>query len=220
MDKDNDILQEAIDARIDSFLRGEMTPDEESAFKQEIQADPELRAQVKATVALIRGIRNQDAVQEKSFIAKYDNSRVRSLLQWACSIAAVVAIFYGYTKDKRASELSGIVSPYYSEYSMSDISRGDTDSATVAHLYTIFNNIKEQRYVTKYIAELESIYASLDKDFTYNAFANDIAWNLALAYIKNDQIGQAIPVLEKLAAENPDTPIAAKGQKILKEIKY
>lgn len=220
MDKNNDILQEAIDARIDSFLRGEMTPDEESAFKQEIQADPKLRAQVKATVALIRGIRNQDAVQEKSFIAKYDNSRVRSLLQWACSIAAVVAIFFGYTKDKRASELSGIVSPYYSEYSMSDISRGDTDSATVAHLYTIFNNIKEQRYVTKYIAELESIYASLDKDFTYNIYANDIAWNLALAYIKNDQINKAIPILGKLEADNPDTPIAAKAQKILKEIKY
>lgn len=219
MDKDNDILQEAIDARIDLFLRGEMTPDEESAFKQEIQADPELRAQVKATVALIRGIRNQDAVQEKSFIAKYDNSRVRSLLQWACSIAAVVAIFFGYTKDKRTSELSSIVSPYYAEYSMSDISRGDVDSTTVAHLYTLFYNIKEQRYVAQYIEELEPIYASLDTDFTYNAYANDIAWNLALAYIKNDQIDKAIPVLEKLEADNPDMPIAAKAQKILKEIK-
>ena len=220
MDRDNDILQEAIDARIDSFLRGEMTPDEESAFKQEIQADPELRAQVKATVALIRGIRNQDAVQEKSFIAKYDNSRVRSLLQWACSIAAVVAIFFGYTKDKRASELSGIVSPYYSEYSMSDISRGDIDSTTVIHLFTLFNNLKEQRYVSKYIEELEPIYAALETDFTYNAYCNDIAWNLALAYIKNDQIDKAIPVLEKLEADNPDMPIAAKAQKILKEIKY
>lgn len=219
MDKDNDILQEAIDARIDLFLRGEMTPDEESAFKQEIQADPELRAQVKATVALIRGIRNQDVVQEKSFIAKYDNSRVRSLLQWACSIAAVVAIFFGYTKDKRTSELSSIVSPYYAEYSMSDISRGDVDSTTVAHLYTLFNNIKEQRYVSKYIEELEPIYASLETDFMYNAYCNDIAWNLALAYIKNDQIDKAIPVLEKLEADNPDTPIAAKAQKILKEIK-
>ena len=219
MDKNKDILQEAIDARIDSFLRGEMTPDEESAFKQEIQADPELRAQVKATVALIRGIRNQNAEQEKTIIAKYDNRRVRSLLQWACSIAAVIAIFFGYTKDKRTNELSSIVSPYYSEYSTSDISRGDTDSVTVAHLYTIFNNIKEQRYVTKYIEALEPIYASLDKDFTYNAFANDIAWNLALAYIKNDQIDKAIPVLEKLEANNPDTPIAAEAQKILKEIK-
>ena len=215
----NDILQEAIDARIDSFLRGEMTPDEESTFKQEIQAEPELRAQVKATVALIRGIRNQDAQQEKTIIAKYDNRRVRSLLQWACSIAAVVAIFFGYTKDKRTNELSCIVSPYYAEYSMRDISRGDVDSATVAHLFTLFNNIKEQRYVSKYIAELEPIYASLDTDFIYNAYANDIAWNLALAYIKNDQIDMAIPVLEKLEADNPDTPIAAKAQKILKEIK-
>lgn len=219
MDRDNDILQEAIDARIDSFLRGEMTPDEESAFKQEIQSDPELRAQVKATVALIRGIRNQDAEQEKAIISKYDNSRVRSLLQWACSIAAVVAIFFAYTKDKRTNELSSIVSPYYAEYCMRDISRGDVDSATVAHLFTLFNNIKEQRYVAQYIEELEPIYASLDMDFTYNAYANDIAWNLALAYIKNDQIDKAIPVLEKLEADNPDMPIAAKAQKILKEIK-
>ena len=220
MDKDNDILQEAIDARIDSFLRGKMTPDEESAFKQEIQSDPELRAQVKATIALIRGIRNQNAVQEKAIIAKYDNRRVRSLLQWACSIAAVVAIFFAYTKDKRTNELSSIVSPYYSEYSTSDISRGDTDSATVAHLYNLFNNIKEQRYVAQYIEELEPIYTSLDTDFTYNAYANDIAWNLALAYIKNDQIDKAIPVLEKLEADNPDTPIAVKARalkKILQE---
>ena len=218
MDKDNDILQEAIDARIDSFLRGEMTPEEEFTFKQEIQADPELRAQVKATIALIRGIRNLNAEQEKTIITKYDNSHVRSLLQWACSIAAVIAIFFGYTKDKRTNELSSIVSPYYAEYSMSDISRGDIDSTTAAHLYTIFNNIKEQRYVTKYIAELEPIYASLEKDFTYNAYANDIAWNLALAYIKDDQIDRAIPVLEKLEADNPETPIASKAIALKKKL--
>ena len=218
MDKNNDILQEAIDARIDSFLRGEMTPDEESAFKQEIQADPELRAQVKATVALIRGIRNQDAAQERAIIAKYDNRRVRSLLQWACSIAAVIAIFFGYTKDKRTNELSSIVLPYYAEYSMSDISRGDTDSASVTHLYNLFNNIKEQRYVSKYIAELEPIYVSLDTDFTYNAYANDIAWNLALAYIKNDQIDKAITILQKLKTDNTDTPIYNKADELIKKL--
>lgn len=218
MDKDNDILQEAIDARIDAFLRGEMTPDEESAFKQEIQADPELRVHVQSTVALIRGIRRQDSKQEKIIIAKTDNSRVRSLVQWACSIAAVFALFFAYSSDKRYNELSNIVSPYYEEYSMNDISRGDTDSTTAAHLYTIFNNIKEQRYVSKYIAELEPIYAYLDQDFTYNAYCNDIAWNLALAYIKNDQIDKAIPLLEKLEADNPDTSIAAKAITLKKKL--
>ena len=215
MDKYNDILQESIDDRIDAFIRGLMTEEEEQAFKQEIHADSELRAHVQSTVALIRGIRNQDAEQEKTMIAKYDNSRVRSVISWACSIAAVIAIFFGYSKDKRYNELSGIVSPYYTEYSMSDISRGDVDSTTVAHLYTLFNNIQKQRHVSSIIAELEPIYTSLGHDFTYSAYANDIALNLALAYIKDDQTDKAIPILEKLEKDNPDTPIATKAGELL-----
>ncbi len=220
MDKDNDILQEAIDARIDSFLRGEMTPDEESAFKQEIQADPELRAQVKATVALIRGIRNQNEAQEKTIIAKYNKSRVRSILTWACSVAAMFVVFFGVKNELRYRELSGIVNPYYSESNMSEASRGDVDSVTVtvAHLYTLFNNIKEQRSVSDIIEELEPIYLALDSDFTYSAYANDIAWNLALAYIKDDQIDKAIPVLEKLEEDNPDMPIAVKASELKQKL--
>ena len=216
MDKDNGILQEAIDARIDSFLRGEMTPEEETAFKQEIQADPELRAQVQATVALIRGIRKKKASQEKQIIAKYSKSRVRTILTWACSVAAMFVIFFGVKNELRFRELSAIVSPYYSEYSMTDIARGDIDSVTVTHLYTLFNNIKEQRNVSDIIEELEPIYLTLDSDFTYSAYANDIAWNLALAYIKDDQINKAISVLEKLAADNPDMPIAIKASELKK----
>ena len=34
MDKNNDILLEAIDERIDSFIRGAMTEEEEAALKQ------------------------------------------------------------------------------------------------------------------------------------------------------------------------------------------
>jgi len=218
MDKNDDILQESIDDRIDAFIRGMMTEEEELAFKQEIQADPELRDQVMATVSMIRGIREQGAAHNKAIISKYDNSRVRSVLAWACSIAAVIAIFFGYSKDKRYNELSGIVSPYYSEYSMSNISRGDVDSTTVAHLYTLFNNIKAQRNMSKIIEELEPIYANLDSDFTYSAYANEIAWNLALAYIKDDQTDKAINILEKLEADNPDTPIAVKACELKKKL--
>lgn len=214
MDKNDDILQESIDDRIDAFIRGMMTEEEELAFKQEIKADSELRAQVMATVSMIRGIREQGSAHDKEIISKYDNSRVRSVLAWACSIAAVIAIFFGYSKDKRFNELSGIVSPYYSEYSMGECSRGDVDSATVAHLYTLFNNLKGQRSMSKIIEELEPIYANLDSDFTYSTYANDIAWNLALAYIKDDQTDKAINILKKLEADNPDTPIAVKANEL------
>lgn len=214
-----DILQQTIDDRIDAFIRGMMTEEEESAFKLEIKANPELRAQVLATLSLIKGIRTQEAEKERVLIQNNAKDKVRTLLWWATSIAAVFAIFFGYSKDKRYNELSAIVSQYYTEYSMSDYSRGDVDSITVAHLYTLFNNIKEQRNMRNVIEELETIYASLDTDATYNFYANDISIYLALAYVKDDQINKAIPVLEKLEKDNPDTPIAAKAQELLKEIK-
>ena len=68
--------------------------------------------------------------------------------------------------------------------------------------------------MSKIIEELEPIYANLDSDFTYSAYANDIAWNLALAYIKDDQTDKAINILEKLEKDNPDTPIAAKASEL------
>lgn len=219
MDKNNDIQQEVIDNRIDAFIRGMMTKEEETAFKEEIKADPELRAQVLATVSLIKGIRNQESSKEKLIIQSNTKDKVRTLLWWACSVAAVFALFFGYQKDKRFNELSNIVSPYYTEYSQSDYARGDIDSNTMAHLYSLFNQVKEQRNMSEIIKELEPIYASLDSDFTYNAYANDIAWNLVLAYIKDDQTDKAIPVLEKLVEDNIDTPIALKAKELLKEIK-
>lgn len=219
MDKDNEILQQSINDRIDAFVRGMMTEEEEAAFKQEIKADSKLRAHVLATVSLIKGIRSQNADKERTLIQNNIKNRARTLVWWATSIAAVFAIFFGYSKDKRYNELSALVSPYYTEYNMDDYSRGDLDSTTVANLYTLFNNIREQRNMSTIIETLEPIYTNLDTDFTYSAYANDIALNLALAYIKDDQTDKAIPILEKLEKDNPDTPIAARAQKILKEIK-
>lgn len=218
MDNYTDIQQEAIDERIDAFIRGAMTEDEETAFKQETQSNPELRSQVIATLALVKGIRHQEAEKEKALIHKGTNNRTRTIMLWACSIAALFVIIFGVRNELRYRELSSIVSPYYSVYSMDDFSRGDIDSVTVAHLYTLFNNIQTQRDVSDIIKELDPIYAALDTDFTYSAYANDIALNLALAYIKDDQIDKAIPILKKLEQDNPDTPIASKAEEILKKL--
>jgi len=219
MAKYNDIQQQTIDERIESFLRGTMTEEEEANFKQEIKEDPEFRSHVRATVSLIKGLREKAADEEKTIIQNNTKDRARTLLWWACSIAAVFAIFFGYQKDKRFNELSDMVSPYYAEYNMSDYTRGDVDSVTVAHLYTLFNNIKEQRNVSSIIAELETIYANIDSNFTYSAYANDIAMNLALAYIKSDQTDKAAIILKKLIEDNPDTLIAAKALELLKKLK-
>ena len=219
MDKNDDILMDGIDERIEAFLRGEMTAEEETALRQEICQNPELRNRAMAMTSLIKGLHNQNSAKEASIIRENSTkSRVRPILWWACSVAAVFAIFFGIYKDYRYRMLDATVSPYYTEYDMSDISRGDVDSATVAHLYSLFTQIQENRSVSDIIKELEPIYASLDSNFTYNAYANDIAWNLALAYVKNDQIDKAIAVLQKLKDFNPNTHIYIKADELIKKL--
>lgn len=219
MDKNNDILMDGIDERIESFLRGEMTAEEESTFKQEIRQNPELRSRAMAMTSLIKGLHNQNLTREATIIKENTaKSRVRPLIYWACSVAAVFAIVFGVYKDHRYRMLDATVSPYYTEYDMSDVSRGDVDSITIAHLYNLFTQIQENRSVSGIIKELEPIYISLDEDFTYNAYANDIAWNLALAYVKDDQINKAIFILQKMKTDNPDTPIYYKANELIKKL--
>lgn len=219
MNKNDNIIIDGIDERIESFLRGEMTAEEEAAFKQEIHQNPELRSRAMAMTSLIKGLRDKNTTREVAVIKENSaKSRVRPILWWVGSVAAVFALIFGVYKDNRYRMLDATVSPYYTEYDMSDISRGDVDSATVVHLYGLFSQIQENRSVSDIIKELEPIYNSLDDDFTYNAYANDIAWNLALAYVKDDQIDKAVTILQKLKADNPDAPISLKAQELLRKI--
>ena len=114
--------------------------------------------------------------------------------------------------------LEAAVSPYYMKYDMAVVSRGDVDSAKVVHLYSLFSQIQDDRYMSGVIEELEPIYLSLDNDFAYHPWANDIAWNLAVAYVKDDQIDNAVTILKKLTEENPDTPIYTKANELIKKL--
>lgn len=220
MDKNDKILMDGIDERIEAFLRGEMTTEEEAAFKQEIRQNPELRSRAMAMTSLIKGLHDQNSAKEAAIIKENTvKSKVRPLLYWACSVAAVLVIAFGIYKDHRYRMLDALVSPYYTEYDMSDASRGDLDSATTAYLFDLFIQIQENRSVSDIIKELEPIYNSLNENFTYNAYANDIAWNLALAYVKDDQINKAITILQKIKADNPDTPIYNKADELIKKLK-
>ena len=219
MDNNNDILTDGIDERIESFLRDTMSAEEETAFKQEIKTNPELRDRAKTMTSLIRGLQAVNTSKERAIIKENTaKSKVRPILWWACSAAAVFAIVFGIYKDHRYSMLDATISPYYSEYDMGDISRGDVDSVSIAHLYMLFSQIQESRNVSNIVKELEPIYRSLDNDFTYYPWANDIAWNLALAYVKDDQTDKAITVLEKLKQDNPDTPLFNKADELMKKL--
>ena len=252
MEKDKDILIDSVDERIESFLRGTMSADEEEAFKQELKENLELRNRAMEMTAFIKGLQTSESKNQESLISsveitgnryawgrfkrtssdlideeeqdaensvKEKGTQRSRFIWWAGSAVAICIIFFSIFKAQRYRTLEGTISPYYAQYDISDISRGDADSVTVAHLYSLFDQIQTQRNVTNVIKELESIYTSLDSDYTYHPYANDIAWNLALAYVKDDQIDKAIPILEKLKEENQDSPISVKSDELLQRIK-
>lgn len=235
MDMDKVFLPDSIDERIESFLRGTMTEEEEAAFKQEIRTNPELRSRAKTMAALIRGFQETEGEREAKLIGSGTQERravarvadkeelsqgnIRKIVRWACSIAAVFLIFISVYSERQAREMEEMLSPYYSAYSDTDISRGEVDSVVVTHLYDIFRKIPAQRNMSAIIQELEPIYDSLDSDYTFYPFANDIAWNLALAYIKDHQIDKALVILDKLKNDNPETPISAKADELMKRLK-
>ena len=65
MDKNNNILMDGIDERIESFLRGEMTAEEETVFKQEIRQNTELRSRVMAMTSLIKGLHDRNTLERQ-----------------------------------------------------------------------------------------------------------------------------------------------------------
>ena len=232
MDKNENILPDNLDERIESFLRGTMTLEEESAFKQEIKTNPELRNRAMSMTALIKGIQEKESKRDKAVIASVGESKkpaadiavdgrrtVRHIFWWAASIAAACVIVFFIYKDQQRRALDSMLSPYYIQYTLDDMTRGDVDSVAVVHLYELFNQVQEKRDVSDVIKELELIYYSLDFDYTYYPWANDIAWNLSLAYIKNHQIDKALVILDKLKNDNPDTPISAKADELMKRLK-
>lgn len=223
MDKNNVILMDGIDERIEAFLRGEMTAEEEAAFKQEISQNPELRSRAMAMISLIKELQTLNRKKEQTIIQKHKaTNRIRPIILWASSIAAIFVIVFGvglFNNNRRHSLLEETVSPYYSQYDINEVFRGDADSVAIARLYSLFNQLQEQNDMSSIIKELEPIYLSLNTDFTYYPWANDIAWNLALAYIKDDQIDKAVLILNKLKDDNPDTPIYNKAEELIKKLK-
>ena len=165
MNMENDILIDNIDERIEAFLRGNMSAEEETDFKQEIKNNPELRSRAMEMASLIKGVQRVETAKEERLIDSVNNNRkhkTHPIWWWACSAAAVVAIIFGVYKERRYNMLDSTVSPYYTEYNVSDITRWETDSATISHLYALFNKIQDKRNVSDVIKELESSMPQLN----------------------------------------------------------
>ena len=233
---------ELFDARVDKYLRNQMTVEEESEFMEEFASDSEKKERARITALMVKAMRQQGM---KHDLAIVDNirqmgekdfrkalglkTRVISMLPIYAKIAAAacfvgIVTFGGYRYYEYNRTVS-LGNDQYLTYVM-DISdteniRGAMDKVKQKELEQLFANVKEGRDITPTIDELERLYQDSLKDGSvYYDFQDDISWNLAIAYLKNGEREKPIPILENMLKRNIDYPQIAKPiQGLLNRIK-
>ena len=233
---------EEFDAKVDRYLRHQMTVEEEQAFKSEIALDNEKRERARITALMIKkmqqaGLKHDHKIIEaihgmnEAQFRKTLNSKPRMVNLWsniikysvaACIVGIVSIGVYRYHEyNKTVSLGNSQYMAYVSDISEMTSFRGTTDVTTYKKLESLFANVKEGKYLKETIEELEILYENSSvADSVYKEYLDDISWNLAIAYLKNGEREKPIPILEDMVKRNIDYPdISQPVQKLIDQIK-
>ena len=238
-------IYEEFDARVEKFLRKQMTEAEEQLFKEELAADPIKKSRARAMALMasemkdIRRKQEAAAIQQMSdmseaeFRKKFVNHTsniINHKYKWISIAACMIGILtIGGIQYNAYNRTTALGNTYYSLIS-SDISnqRGALDAQSVANLTSLFSMVEKGEELEKAINNLRKLYeatgnyAQPDYELritNYELYRQAIAWNLALAYLKDGNRNAAKEVLSNIVAENaPDKAIAQSARKLLNEI--
>ena len=195
--------------RINRYLQGEMTQEEEGLFEEDLAKDGTLRRQAEAMARIVKGMETVGKEHDKEYIQKMkEASRKRLTPVWWMSIAAglVILLTVGYHFYDR-SQTIGLGQQYAYVFSTETESliRGEEDEDVANKLNVLFDNAANGKDLDNTISQLEELWALAQSD-TYNDYTTYepyIGWNLAIAYLRNNDKKEARKVLEELQKISP-----------------
>ncbi len=191
--------------RIDKFLKKQMTPEEEELFLNDIKVDTTLRREAQITALMIQQLQERQAKEDALIIgdilASKKKAKVVGMIRWTLSIAAMFILIFGATLLwNKQSNVDVLFPDYYTSYAIQGESRGG-NSDIEKELATLFNKVGTTKDITPVIEQLQKIHDSIDSEYEYSLYADDITWYLALAYLKDnkpDKVKELIkPLIEK-----------------------
>ena len=209
--------------RINRYLHGEMSPEEESVFEADIQKDDTLRQQAESMARIVKGMEIVGNEHDKQLLEKMKASsgKKTSSLRWisiAASIALVFTVSY-FVYDYSATTRLG--KEYAYAFPVSEVIRGEEDKDVVNTLTLLFDNVANGKDLDNTIKQLEELWALAQSD-TYNGYTTYepyIGWNLAVAYLRNYDKKEAKVVLEQLQTMYPEgTAIGDEVSTLLKKL--
>ena len=227
------------DERIERYIHGEMTPEEEVLFEEDLVNDETLRRQAVAVARMIKGMEAVGSEQDGLMIEKMKESarettaafdypaasaKNRSSRTWWMAIAAslVVIITLGYYFYDRSKTIElGKQYAYVFSAETESLIRGEEDEDVANKLTVLFENASKGKDLDNTIDQLEKLWA-LAKSDTYNDYTTYepyIGWNLAIAHLSNNDKKEARCILKQMKMNYPEgTAMGDKVAELLKEL--
>ena len=192
--------------RIERFLRDQMSEEESKAFMHDLECDDELREQAQITALMIKDLQERQAQKDAEIIeevlASKKKAKIIRIVRWSMSIAAMFILIAGATIWWNSRlDTEALFSKHYTSYSMQSTLRGG-DADVKKELATLFNQVGTADDISPVIDKLQKIYDSRYSEYEYRQYADDIAWYLALAYLKDNNIEKAKELLQPLAVKD------------------
>ena len=230
-----DLLDEE---RINSFLRGEMSSEEETLFIDELKSNEELRNKAVATARMAKAMKtvgeeNDSLVKEALLVSDEHDiemivnnvTRKRSkvltlrILSVAASILILVISGWQYY-DYRVT--TGLGNEYEMMFESSSFVRGVDTGSVEKELNSLFAKVKSGDDSDNSIKRLSLLWelSTMDTYNDYSDYAPQIGWNLAIAYLKDNDKDNAMAVLTKLEGIAEDgTAIKNKCIELINKLK-
>ena len=208
-----DLLDEE---RINSFLRGEMSSEDETLFMDELKSNEELRNKAVATARMAKAMKTvgeeNDSLVKEALLTSDEHdiemivnnvTRKRSkvltlrILSVAASILILVISGWHYY-DYRVT--TGLGNEYEMMFESSSFVRGVDTGSVEKELHLLFAKVKSGDDSDNTIKRLSLLWelSTMETYNDYTDYAPQIGWNLAIAYLKDNDKGNAIAVLTKL----------------------
>lgn len=213
---------------IERYLKGQLTAEEEKAFREQLKTDKAFRDEVLVTSLMIKQMKQQNQEKERAILEEArKEAAARKRRRWiyrASSIAAVLIIgffavkpiYFNYKSDQMISKNYAQWSPR-EEGTTKGASRGVVQAGenVVAELSELFDNVGKDKNIKTTIERLEQMQTESETD--YYEYYPDIVWYLALAYVQEKQFDK---VSEKLDAiiENGESDYLDRAKKMKNEI--
>jgi len=206
--------------RIERYLREQMSPEENDAFLDDLRNDKDLREEAQMMALMIKEMKEEQARQSEKLTENVLKdvrpvaAKTISIVRWSLSIAAMFLLIFGAVTlwnkqsdtDLLYAQADIIFEQYYSPYTMQGDLRGG-DSDVEKQLSVLFNQVGTEKDVSPIIEKLQKIHDSIDSEYEYSLYADDITRYLALAYLKAHNINKAKELLKPLADDGDEKVI-------------